>query len=252
VNYQTFFICFFLIIAICMKLVAYLLEKYQNRNPDFRFVFLSPLLSTKSYQCLRDHQVSRGQLFLKAVIFGALMVMYYSSCYQVQNNLSPIGFSYLVAPGIYLITLWMSASLQLLFSLTGVIFSDMHDRPYLSISLTNFWGRRWNRWVRDWLNHLTYGLKSLNLKYAVMISFLISGLFHEIMFNLPYFIFTGKAYLGSMMVFFFLQGLGVLFEKSYLKNAPIILRRIFMFIMIIGLSPFFVQRPFLAIIGLAK
>jgi hypothetical protein len=250
VNYQTYFVCFFLLLAVAMKLVAYFVEKYQKRKSDFRFVFLSPLFSTKSFHLLRDSKITRTSLFLKALAYGTLMTMYFLSCYQVRNDLSSISFSYLLTPGVYLLTLWMGSSLQLLFSVTGVFFVDIHDRPYLSFSVTDFWSKRWNRWIRDWLNNLTLSFKTRNLTLGIIISFFISGLFHEVMFNLPYYLYTQTLCFGNMMLFFMLQGIGILIEKKFLRQAPAIYRRIFMWLMIIGLSPLFIQRPLLSVIGI--
>lgn len=249
-NYQTFFVCFFLLLAVAMKLVAYFVERYQKRKSDFRFVFLSPLFSTKSFFTLRDSSLNKKSLFLKASLNGVLMAMYFLSCYQVRYDLSSIAFSYLIAPGVYFLTLWMGTSLQLFFSLTNVFFVDIHDRPYLSFSLTDFWSKRWNRWIRDWLNGLTLHFKSRHLGIGILVSFFISGIFHEVMFNLPYFIYTGESYFGYMTLFFMLQGLGILFERKFLRQAPPIYRRIFMWLMIIGLCPFFIQKPLLSVIGI--
>ena len=249
-NYQTFFVCFFLCLAVSMKLVAYFVEKYQKRKSDFRFVFLSPLFSTKSFYSLQDNSLSKKQLFTRSTFFGLLMVAYFLSCYQLIDSVSSITFRYLCSLGVYILTLWVGSSTQLLFSLTGMYFVDIHDKPYLSFSLTDFWSKRWNRWIRDWLNNLTHAFKATNIKMSVILSFVISGLFHEVMFNLPYFIYTGRNYFGNMMIFFILQGLGILMEKQFLRQAPAIYRRLLMWVMVIGLSPLFIQRPLLSVIGL--
>jgi hypothetical protein len=164
--------------------------------------------------------------------------------------MSPLLFCYLLAPGIYLLTLWIGSVTQFLFSFTGIAFVDIHDRPYLSFSLTDFWSRRWNRWIRDWLNNLTLKTKSVSLVAGVLFSFFLSGLFHEIMFNLPYFLFTGQKHFGPMMGYFILQGLGLLFERKFLRQATPLMRRIFMWVMVIGLSPLFIGPPLLSVIGL--
>ena len=247
-EYQIFFLCFFFSVALLMKFVAYFVEKVQKRNPNFRFVFLSPLFSTKSYFNLRDQTLTKTHLFIKMSVFGMMTFAYFYTSYQFKNHFSNLEYRYLLAPGLYVLTLWMSASLQFFFSFTGVTPVDIHDRPYLAFSLTDFWSKRWNRWIRDWLNTLTFFLKMVNLKWGVFLSFLISGLFHEVMFTLPYFLFTGENYFGYMMAFFFLQALGVLFERTFLKDKSPWMRRAFLWIMILGLSPLFVQRPIMAVL----
>lgn len=248
-NYQTFFVFFFLALALSMKLLAYSVEKSQKRPHNFRFVFLSPLFSTKSYQSLRDPTLTKRLVFLRSCFFGTLMCLYFLSCSELQPQVPSFLFCYLLAPGIYLLTLWIGSLTQLLFSFTGTIFVDIHDRPYLSFSMADFWSRRWNRWIRDWLNNLTLKTKSVNVVAGVLFSFSISGLFHELMFNLPYFIFTGHEYFGSMMAYFILQGLGLLFERKFLRQASPLIRRIFMWVMVIGPSPLFIGPPLLSVIG---
>ncbi len=235
-----------------MKLIAYLVEVAQNRKSDFRFVFLSPLFSTKSFYNLRNQNLKISHLILKMSLHAFLVIIYFSLCLKFKPNLSFLVFSYLVAPGIYLFTLAMGSILQCCFYLTGNRFVDIHDRPYLSYSLTDFWSKRWNRWIRDWLNNLTYGFKFSNLTIGVLVSFFISGIFHEIMFNLPYFLFKDEFVFGNMMIFFSLQSLGILFEKQFLRQTKPIYRRMFMWIMVIGLSPIFVREPLLSVFGLLE
>lgn len=235
-----------------MKLVAYAVERTQNRTSDFRFVFTSPLLSTKSYIKLRDENITKRKLFLKASLYGVAVVSHYYLVFLSCFHVSELALRYLCAPGIYFLTLWMSTSFQLIFSFTGVTPVDMHDRPYLAYSLTDFWSKRWNRWVRDWLNTLTVFLKMIHVKWGAILAFLISGFFHEVMFTLPYYLFTGESYFGYMMLFFFFQAVGVLFEKTILKRSHPTLRRVFMWLMILGLSPLFIQRPLLVMIGLTS
>ncbi|XP_074320197.1 long-chain-alcohol O-fatty-acyltransferase-like [Silene latifolia] len=66
------------------------------------------------------------------------------------------------------------------------------DEPYMSTSLQDFWGRRWNLMVTDTLRHTVYKPvrvfsskyvgKDLALGLAQATSFLVSGLVHELIF----------------------------------------------------------------------
>ena len=64
------------------------------------------------------------------------------------------------------------------------------DEPYLSTSLQDFWGRRWNRMISDALRRTIYSpVRSMATKFvgrrwapiaAVMATFAVSGLMHEL------------------------------------------------------------------------
>ncbi|KAJ6429979.1 hypothetical protein OIU84_021400 [Salix udensis] len=80
------------------------------------------------------------------------------------------------------------------------------NEPYLSTSLQDFWGRRWNLMVTNLLRHTVYkpvrsSLGSLLGQWAplpaVAASFLVSGLMHELLF-LP--CHTREPFMGSHAV----------------------------------------------------
>jgi alginate O-acetyltransferase complex protein AlgI len=83
-------------------------------------------------------------------------------------------------------------------------------------SVTDFWGRRWNRAFRD----LTYPaiFRPLAIGYGpatgTLAVFTFSGLVHELLISVP----AGGGF-GLPTLYFLLQGLAVLAE-SRLKNPP--------------------------------
>ncbi|KMT12868.1 hypothetical protein BVRB_4g089600 [Beta vulgaris subsp. vulgaris] len=99
--------------------------------------------------------------------------------------------------------------------------SSPSDEPYLSTSLQDFWGRRWNRMISDILRHTVYKpIKStfenvLGLKWAswapvmgVMSAFVVSGLMHELIF----FYVTRATPTWEVTWFFVLHGVCVVLE----------------------------------------
>jgi hypothetical protein len=68
-----------------------------------------------------------------------------------------------------------------LLGLFGVAAKDAFDRPYLSASLPEFWGRRWNTFVSDFLG--SYFFRPLARRRrpltGLWVAFLISGIAHE-------------------------------------------------------------------------
>ncbi|KAF5730512.1 putative Wax synthase [Tripterygium wilfordii] len=74
----------------------------------------------------------------------------------------------------------------------GMELEPPSDEPYLSTSLQDFWGRRWNLMVTNLLRHTIYNPVRVFLEFqvgqqwatpvAVLAAFLVSGLMHELLF----------------------------------------------------------------------
>ncbi len=93
----------------------------------------------------------------------------------------------------------------------GVEARPLMDRPLMSVSLGEFWGRRWNTAFRDLTHRFLFRpLKSrLGARGAVFAGFAFSGVIHDVVISLP----AGGGY-GGPTVFFLLQGVGLLIERS--------------------------------------
>ncbi|KAI3410745.1 MBOAT_2 domain-containing protein [Psidium guajava] len=103
----------------------------------------------------------------------------------------------------------------------GVELQMPSDEPYLSTSLQDFWGRRWNLTVTNALRHTVYKpLKSFleprlgapwgAAAVAVMAAFLVSGLMHELL----YYYMTRARPTWEVTGFFVLQGVCVVAEVA--------------------------------------
>uniref|UniRef100_A0A7C9CES4 Long-chain-alcohol O-fatty-acyltransferase n=2 Tax=Opuntia streptacantha TaxID=393608 RepID=A0A7C9CES4_OPUST len=113
---------------------------------------------------------------------------------------------------------------KLVGSILGVELCPPFDEPYLSTSLQDFWGRRWNLMVSDLLRYTIYlpmrafweirlGKRWAPLP-AVMASFLVSGLMHELLF----YHITRASPTWEVTCFFLLHGVFVAAEIG-LKRA---------------------------------
>jgi hypothetical protein len=143
----------------------------------------------------------------------------------------------------------MGSFFQCLTLLQSEVPLNIHSKPYLASSLSEFWGKRWNRWVRDWLHTIASAISKKNKTVTLFLAFFISGLFHEIMFALPYYITFQKSYFGYMSLFFMLQFLGVALEKRLFSKWPPLIKRIYMWSFIILPSPLFINESFLRFFG---
>lgn len=101
--------------------------------------------------------------------------------------------------------------LSLLWRSAGVDARPIMQAPLSAMSLSDFWGRRWNLGFRQ----LTYRLifqparSRSGLVPATLLSFFASELIHDLVISIP-----ARSGYGLPTCYFVLQGLGVLFERS--------------------------------------
>lgn len=97
--------------------------------------------------------------------------------------------------------------------LNAVDAQPLMNFPILSTSLSDFWGRRWNSAFR----HLAFTrvfrplLGRMSVAWATMVVFLVSGLIHDLILSVP--VHGGW---GRPTIYFVLQGIGLLAERSRL------------------------------------
>jgi hypothetical protein len=103
--------------------------------------------------------------------------------------------------------------LSLAWQAAGALAVPIMDAPYRTTSLSEFWGKRWNRAFRD-LAH-AYVFQPVARRYgptpATWASFLVSGLVHDFVISVP----AGGGF-GLPTAYFLVQGLGLAFEHSRL------------------------------------
>ncbi|CAA2990652.1 acyl- --sterol O-acyltransferase 1-like [Olea europaea subsp. europaea] len=140
-------------------------------------------------------------------------------------------------------------------ALLGIELEPQFNEPYLSTSLHDFWGRRWNIMVSRVLRPMIYipvrrwSINILGQKWAalpaIMSTFVVSGLIHELIF-----FYLGRAKpTWEVTWFFVLQGAGLTAEIAVKKSnnkrvrihVPKIIARIYTvgFLFITGFWLFF-------------
>lgn len=122
-----------------------------------------------------------------------------------------------------LIDILIAISSTLVRALVGVELEPASNEPYLSTSLQDFWGKRWNLTVTTTLRDTVYKPvrkalekftgKDLAPVPAVIAAFLVSGLMHELLF----YNVTRVYPTWEMTLFFVLHGICVVVEVG-LKN----------------------------------
>lgn len=185
--------------------------------------------------------------FVHAVAFGAMTVI---TVILGASLLRPLdyGTTLLLAPAIYFLTEAIASAGQLIFSAHRPSV-EIHLHPIVAPSLRGFWGRAWNVWVQDWLKDVALSLGGKRPMVRILVTFLVSGLFHEAMVNLPYWLVYGESYFGTMILYFVIQALALLGDKTIVRHAWAPLQRLYLWLVLVLPSPLFINRPLLTFLG---
>jgi hypothetical protein len=99
---------------------------------------------------------------------------------------------------------------------SGVEAKPLMNWPIVATSLGDFWGRRWNTAFRDLTHRFLFRPLTpwFGARGAVFAGFVFSGLVHDGVISWP----AGGGW-GGPTVFFLLQGVGILLERSPLGRS---------------------------------
>ena len=102
------------------------------------------------------------------------------------------------------------ALLSVLWRTAGFDAQPLMNRPVSATSLADFWGRRWNTAFHMLAHRLAFRplLGRVGLPGAVLGTFFLSGLIHDLIISLP-----ARGGYGLPTAYFGIQGLGVLMER---------------------------------------
>lgn len=103
--------------------------------------------------------------------------------------------------------------LSMIWRLAGIDAPPIMDAPILSASLSEFWGKRWNLAFRDLAHTFIFRpfVGRLGIAGATLAVFFVSGVVHDAVISIS----SGGGY-GLPTLYFVIQGIGVLFERSRL------------------------------------
>ena len=112
---------------------------------------------------------------------------------------------------IFMLHFGMFHLLSLAWRRAGVNAVPLMRNPMRATSLGEFWGRRWNTGFHELARRFTFTplRPSLGAIGAMLATFLVSGLIHDLVISVP----AGGGY-GLPTGYFMLQGLGVVGERS--------------------------------------
>jgi len=98
----------------------------------------------------------------------------------------------------------------------GIDARPIMNRPLASVSVSEFWGRRWNTAFRDFTHRFLFRpLKSwLGPRRAILTGFIFSGIIHDLVISVP----SGGGY-GWPTLFFGTQAAAIFVERSRAGRA---------------------------------
>ena len=92
----------------------------------------------------------------------------------------------------------------------GIDAQPLMDAPARSRSLAEFWGRRWNRGFHRLAEIFVFRrMSAVGANGAMAVTFLASGLVHDLVVSLP-----ARGGYGLPTLYFLIQGAGVLLERT--------------------------------------
>lgn len=219
------------------------MTKKELREKFLKSFVVSPYLSVRS---LYYHPVRTFSILPRFLIFLILT----SLILVLGKQMSPLSREQvmLLAPTIYFFTETLGSFGQLIFFKTPTF--TIHRKPLFASSLSHFWGRDWNVWVQDWLRDVGSIVPKNRKNLRIIVVFLVSGIFHEVMCNLPYWLYFKKSYFGTMMGYFLIQAVALWIDKKWIKVWPVFWRRVYLWSAVIIPSPLFINVPLLTFFGL--
>ncbi len=175
-----------------------------------------------------------------AIKLGVIVVVVVVNRSVDDITASTIGF---VAWSMAYLYAWISGIADALtgaLMLTGLHMSESFEAPMLARSPSEFWGRRWNRFVTRWAFRNVFiaaGGRRAPAR-ATMLVFVISGLMHE------YLLIACQhglsRYAGWTLAFFVIHGLAVVLSNAVqrtLPRAPAVLLHL---VFLVATTPLFV------------
>lgn len=93
----------------------------------------------------------------------------------------------------------------------GVDARPLMDRPFSSVSLGEFWGRRWNTAFRDLTHRFLFRplAPRFGPRRTLLVGFVFSGLVHDAVISVP-----ARGGYGGPTLFFLVQAVGILVQRS--------------------------------------
>ena len=230
------------LLGFVMKLVALLLPaKRELEGKAMSWVLVSPDSVLRAQRATGVAPVVLRIL----ILLGAVWLSYWVCCRLVLGfQIHGILLSYLGVPFLILVGESLVAIVNLFLLPGGYLLPVVHRRPWAARSIADFWGNRWNLWFSDWFRYTIFSRLRRHPVFALFLVFAVSGLMHEWVINVPLYFLTGRILFGTMMIYFLLQAVGILCERTFLKKNPGLLV-VFTWLVVVAPAPLVVNEGLL-------
>lgn len=217
---------------------------------DARSVWLAPVLSVASWK-KRRAAGERGTLWRTLVVSvcatGAWWWLYLLVVPRFE--LGTIVQGYLGAPILCGLLQIAGTLAQLLWLPSGWLYPPHMRVPFLARSIDEFWARRWGTYVADWARQVIVSRYRRQPARGAAAVFVASGVWHEIMIDVPMLIVCGVNLLGGWLLYFIIQAAGAFIEHRVFRQ-PSVARALFAWAVIAGPTPLAMNVATLTALGL--
>ena len=247
-NWQVTGLFFLALLPLCfvMKLVAF--WNVPGAKKDWALI-LSPFPSPAAAR--HALPLSAGpRLIRRFLVAGTVCVGAYWLCWNVLEDwrLPPVLLGYAGALMLWMVSEALGSLAPFIAMPSGRLLPLPHGAsPPLARGLSDFWGRRWNVWTSEWLRQIIFRPLQARPVLALFAVFLVSGLLHEWVINVPLYIVTGRNCFGSMVLYFLLQAFGILLERRTRHRG---VRILLVWLFVFGAAPLMVNEGLLRILHL--
>jgi hypothetical protein len=227
-----------------MKLVSLVVRP---RAAPRTWFLVSPLLATDSWAgSRRPTRAALGALLIHLGTSATLLVLaVVVALWGVSMSAPSLWLAgYSTMPVAWLIGEVLGTSLQILYAAGGWLVPPHHRSPWRARSLSEFWSGHWNRWVADWLAQIVYRPLRRWRMVALPMTFLASGLLHEIFMSVPLMITTGHNIFGLPTLYFIIQAAAVVIDRT-LVGGHAVLRRLLLWAAVAAPAPMILNECFL-------
>ncbi len=245
----------FLTVSLSLMLIMKITSLIIARQPFSRslfFFFLTPLPSYETWKRAQTPtKLAIRNILTRSLKFLMVSLLYFIVYWSIRDRYDVpwLAIIYLAAPLIWLIGEWASTVFEVIALITsGKLIPPHHNSPPLSLTLTEFWSKRWNNWFYDWFHQVLFKTFKRRPLMAIIITFLVSGIGHEVVISLPFFSLTGINVFGTMTAFFVFQGIGIIIDNRVFKKTQKRLRFIYMWFWLLLFAPLFMSEGTLRLI----
>jgi len=171
---------------------------------DAKAFLSSERLSTESRPSLREWVSAFVKLIFGVVVLWIVTPLIPADRFILRGWTGMIGLIFILHFGSFhlLSCAWRQA---------GIDARPLMKLPLVSVSVTEFWGRRWNTAFRDLTHRFLFRPFSASVgpRWAIAAGFIFSGVIHDLVISVP-----AQGGYGGPTMFFGIQAVAIFIERS--------------------------------------